>query len=189
MGKRSESLVILLVGLVLTMLASTHASGQGDDVAVTFRLVLEGPAPDGQVFSLGVFPPSDGGGPGLVGPALDHFCGYGNYGECAGGKAYTIRLDVARGSRYVYDFRRQPLDGSAGELLCVSTVTFRRDTLIQCHYERQAGAMHRRTPVDAGESPAELPQTGAGGMARRDGRVAHRPAAALMLLPSAAPER
>jgi len=186
LGRHSDVPVALLIGLVLTVLASTHASGQGDDVTVTFRLVLDGPVPDGQVFSLGVFPPSDGGSPGLVGPALDHFCGYGIYGECAGGKAYTIRLDVVRGSRYAYDFRRQPLDGSAGELLCGSTVTFRRDTLIRCLYERRGAATHRRSPLDAGESPAELPQTGAGGMARRDGRIAHRPAAALMLLPSAA---
>ncbi len=160
MSKRRHTLVVLLVGLLLTVLGSTHASGQGeqgDEVTVTFRLVLDGAVPSGQVFSLGLFPPSAGGDPGLVGPALDHFCGYGTYGECTRGKAYTIRLDVARGSTYAYHFRRQPLDGSQGELLCRSIATFRRDTLIRCQYE---------TP---GESPSALPRTGAGGMAGRDG--------------------
>lgn len=158
MSKRSHTLVVLLVGLLLTVVASTHAAGQGeqgDEVTITFRLMLDGAVLGGQVFSLGVFSPSAGGDPGLVGPALDHFCGYGTYGECTRGKAYTIRLDVARGSTYAYHFRRQPLDGSKGELLRRSTATFRRDTLIRCQYE---------TPR---ESPSALPRTGAGGTAER----------------------
>jgi hypothetical protein len=151
-------LVVLLAGLLMTVLVSSQAAGQGeqaDEVTVTFRLMLDGAVPGSQVFSLGLFPSSGGDDPGLVGPALDHFCGYGTYGECTRGKAYTVRLDVARGSSYVYHFRRQPLDGSQGELLCRSTATFRRDTLIRCRYE---------TPR---ESPSALPRTGAGGTAGR----------------------
>ena len=158
MSKRRHTLVVLLAGLLMTVLASTHAAGQGeqaDEVTVTFRLMLDGAVPGGQVFSLGLFPSSGGGDPGLVGPALDHFCGYGTYGKCTRGKAYMVRLDVARGSTYAYHFRRQPLDGSQGELLCRSTATFRRDTLIRCRYE---------TP---GESPSALPRTGGGGTTER----------------------
>ncbi len=52
--KRSHTLVVLLVGLLLTVVASTHAAGQGeqgDEVTITFRLMLDGAVLGGQVFS------------------------------------------------------------------------------------------------------------------------------------------
>ena len=134
--------------MMLAIPAMAQGGSEGDTITKTFELTLNGEVPEGDIFVLEYPYPSGQSFGDIV------FCGSADTGEClGGGTVYTTSVEATAGSSERFAFGRLPGGGSA-EIFHEGTVVADDDKTISAEYT-----------FGTGETPEEMPETGAGGLA------------------------
>ena len=153
---RFNTLVLATLASVALLLPPA-ALAQDDRVSVTFRLTIEGQAPPGETFVVGleIGVPAEGSSPLPV-----WICGVGAEVSCeGGGKVYEHTRMFRRGKELLYSFGRAPGNGSGGldysraQTLEEGILVLEEDTTISATYSYP----------DGGGAEPGMPRTGAGG--------------------------